>query len=70
MDSSTPLILLQGLTCFFSHQEAWDSLPTHGLQEAERHQSEEPELPASYPGALSTSAVGSLIHHGGSTRGH
>lgn len=54
----------------FSHKEAWQSLPLHGLQEAERHQSGEPAPPASFPGVLWTSAVGSLVDCAGSTRCH
>lgn len=32
MASSTPPSPLRGLSCFFSHTEAWESLPLHGLQ--------------------------------------
>lgn len=69
MASSTPPTPLRGLSCFFSYRSMGVSAPAW-ITEAERRQSEEPAPPASYPGAPWTSAVGFLIHRGGSTRGH
>lgn len=54
---------------FFSYRSMGVSAPAW-ITEAERHHSEEPAPPASYPGAPWISAVGYLIHRGGSTRRH
>lgn len=59
-----------GFHMAFFHKEECESLPLHGLQEEERHQSKEPALLASYSEVFWMSAVGSSALYGGSVRGN